>query len=141
MNKPLKFQYADPWLLLSILFACENGKSSLSDVICCGDFINHAIFSFEELQGGFSRLISSGYIFEENDQYYPTDKIAIPYSKFAKKVKSVYKRLDFIRLELKAPGWSEDYNPSKANMGCSYKGINQEILTKAYNVYIKKVKK
>ncbi len=134
------FKCADPWLLLSIIYANQQGNSSLLSIIGFGDAINHAIFSLEELQGGVGRLIKFGYIIKKRNKFVPTDKILISYKKSCNKRRHVFKELEFIRKELKAPAWSDEYHPSKANVGCSYKGITKEILEKAYNEYIQKVK-
>jgi hypothetical protein len=136
MNNKIKFEYADAWLLLSVIYAHQNGKPSLSKVIGYGDFINHAIFSVEELQGGFFRLIKTGYIIDEHGGYIPTEKIMVSYNGLVKGRKlRVEKELQFIREQLEAPEWSEKYNPAHANKGGSYKNINQKIVTTAYEQY------
>ncbi len=132
---------SDPWLLLAIVYAYHQKDSSLSNIIGNGDLINHAIFSLQELQGGISRLINSEYVFEKGGQFLPTDKILIPYKKLSGKRNQVSKELEFIRTELKAPKWSENYNPLKANRGGGYKRITKDILEKAYNDYLQRMKK
>ncbi len=137
MKKELEFECADSWLLLAIIYAYQRADSSLSNIIGYGDFINHAIFSLEEIQGGISRLIKSGYVVEKNKEFFPTDKILISYKKLPKK-NTVLKELEFIRTELKAPIWSENYNSSKANLTSSYNGVKKEDFEKAYKKYTQK---
>lgn len=135
----VEFKYADAWLLLSIIYASEKGDANLCKIISYGDFINHAIFAIEELEGGFFRLANSGYIIEDNECYRPTDKIIMPYIKFSSKNKSVSKQLAFIREQLNSPDWTEDYDPSKANEGINYRIINKKAFESAYSGYRKQI--
>ena len=138
MKRAIFFQYADAWLLLSIIYASKQKAASLAEIIACGDFANHTIFTWEELQGGIFRLINFGYVIEQGDKYKVSCNITNAYNKFAKKNKSVFKQLTFIRQELKSPEWSEAYNPSKANKGISYDKINKEVVKSAYGEYKRK---
>ena len=140
MKKDIEFEYADPWLLLSIIYAKIHGESTLANIIGYGDFINHAVFSLEELQGGLFRLIRSGYVIDNDKEFLPTDKISVPYEKFTKKKNPVNKELQFIRVELNAPEWSDSYDPVKANKSGSYSKINQESFESAYKEYAQKMK-
>lgn len=140
-KKELKFYYADPWLLLAIIYSQKNGVSDLSNIIGYGDFINHAIFSLEELQGGLYRLTTTDYVVKVNNKFLPTNKIMRSYKQFTKKRNPVDKELKFIRLELNAPEWSASYNPSKANKNGADKEITKEIFYKAYQEYINKLNK
>ena len=135
MKKKFSFGCTDPWLLLSIIYAQEHGNSKLSSIIGYGDFINHAIFSLEELQGGMYRLTKSGYVIKKSDEFLPTDKILIVYHKVIKQKSFVNKDLEFIRKQLNAPEWTSDYDPSKANESGSYIEINKEVVEKAYKEY------
>lgn len=38
--------------------------ASLRDIIAVGDYINHAIMTLQELQGGLARLVQVGYVRE-----------------------------------------------------------------------------
>ncbi|MFA5337352.1 MAG: hypothetical protein WC330_03365, partial [Candidatus Omnitrophota bacterium] len=118
MRKRNLFQFADAWLLLAIIYASQKTRiASLTEIIAYGDFINHAIFTWQELQGGLFRLIKSGYIIESENGYKVSSKIFDSYKKFAKKNGSIFKQLGFIQQELSSPEWSEDYNPLTANKG------------------------
>ncbi len=130
-----KFEYSDPWLLLSIIYAQQHGKGDLVSIIGYGDFINHAIFSLKEMQGGMYRLIQAGYVIEKEDGFLPADKIVIPYKKFRAKKHSVEEDLQFIRVKLSAPEWSSDYDLSLASQSERYKGISQESFERAYQKY------
>lgn len=138
MRKRNLFQFADAWLLLAIIYASQKTRiASLTEIIAYGDFINHAIFTWQELQGGLFRLIKSGYIIESENGYKVSSKIFDSYKKFAKKNGSIFKQLGFIQQELSSPEWSEDYNPLTANKGVTYKKINKEVVEDAYQSYRK----
>lgn len=136
-KKKIKFQCADPWLLLSIIYANGDSKSDLTTIIGYGDFINHAIFTLQEIQGGMYRLIHSGYVVKKKNLYLPSSRILDAYNKFAKKNKVVIKQLDFIRQELNAPEWSSKYDPTNANRDGICKEINKKTLDLAYSLYKK----
>ena len=54
----IPFRWSDAWLLLAVVWSTRGGQSSasLDEVIGAGDAIDHAIFNFEELDGGIARL-------------------------------------------------------------------------------------
>jgi hypothetical protein len=61
------FRRSDAWLLLSIIYA---GKPADTKVIReVGDFINHAIFTDDELEGGLARLEAAGHIVAQNGRF------------------------------------------------------------------------
>lgn len=74
-NAPLggfaPFDPSDAWLLQAVLYAggLMDG-AELRDVIGLGDGIRDALFTGEELRGGFARLISAGFVRAEGGRYY-----------------------------------------------------------------------
>jgi hypothetical protein len=62
MNAPPSkaFVWSDAWLLLSLIYA--RGLADRATISEYGDFINHAIFTRKELEGGLSRLVRSGLV-------------------------------------------------------------------------------
>jgi hypothetical protein len=56
------FGGADDWVLLSVVHAGRGGPADLRWIIACGDWINHAIFNYEEVRGGLSRLLRGGLV-------------------------------------------------------------------------------
>jgi hypothetical protein len=59
-----RFAGSDAWLLLALLYAGR--PASRETIRQVGDFINHAIFTDEELEGGLTRLKAAGYAAESN---------------------------------------------------------------------------
>jgi hypothetical protein len=65
-------QVSDIWLLLAVQYS--SGTGTKEKIVEAGDFINHAIFTDEEFNGGIKRLLETGYIKEGNDKYSVTSK-------------------------------------------------------------------
>ena len=65
------FDPSDAWLLQAVLYAggLFDG-AELSDVIGLGDGIRDALFSAEELRGGFARLVAAGFVRAEAGRYF-----------------------------------------------------------------------
>ena len=61
------FVWSDAWLLLSLIYSREPADRERLRSI--GDFINHAIFTDEELEGGLRRLQRAGHAVAEGDTY------------------------------------------------------------------------
>jgi len=72
------FAWSDAWLLLSLIYSGESAdRERLRSV---GDFINHAIFTDEELDGGVARLQRAGHVVAEGDRYSPSPAVLAWYS-------------------------------------------------------------
>jgi hypothetical protein len=58
MESPhIKYTWRDSWLLLAMYGGTLSNKTTkLKDIIALGDYINHAIFTTSELNGGLSHL-------------------------------------------------------------------------------------
>jgi hypothetical protein len=61
------FEWSDAWLLLSLIYSGESADRDRLRAI--GDFINHSIFTDEELDGGLTRLQEAGHAVADNDRY------------------------------------------------------------------------
>lgn len=67
-----KYEISDLWLLLSIGFS-KNG-STLSSIIRYSYYLNHAIFTLDELNYSMSKLIYNGYVKKINEYFIATKK-------------------------------------------------------------------
>lgn len=56
------FGWSDAWLFLAIGYANDKGESSLARVIGVADAIQHAVLTWEEVDGGLFRLGKAGYV-------------------------------------------------------------------------------
>lgn len=74
MKKKIAHNWSDAWLLLAIIYLGREG-GNLERIIAAGDGINHAIFNPDELESGFARLTSAGYIKEKKGIFSATHKV------------------------------------------------------------------
>ena len=74
MSGPLEISAFDPsdaWLLQAVLYAGGLTEGAeLADVIGLGDGIRDALFTGDELRGGFARLTAAGYVRSEDGRYF-----------------------------------------------------------------------
>ena len=89
---PTKLQSSDIWLLLSVCYV--TGKANKEKIIEAGDFINHAIFTDEEYEGGIKRLLETEYIMEGNNTYSVTNKFKGIWNNGISKKQRVHSQLD-----------------------------------------------
>lgn len=72
------FLGSDAWLLLSLIYAREPAdRERLRNI---GDYINHAIFTDEELEGGLARLLRSGHAVAEESRFAPSPQVLAWYT-------------------------------------------------------------
>lgn len=65
------FDPSDAWLLQSVLYAGGLTEGAeLRDIIGLGDGIRDALFTTEELRGGFARLKAAGFLRGEGGRYF-----------------------------------------------------------------------
>jgi hypothetical protein len=67
------FQWSDAWLLLSLIYAHEPADRDHLRMV--GDFINHAIFTDEELDGGLARLVEHGHAIACDGRFGPGPQV------------------------------------------------------------------
>jgi len=67
------YLWSDVWLLLAILMAPREGPADLRSILAAGDYLEHAIFRFEEMEGGLFRLTRGGYVEEVAGGFVPTE--------------------------------------------------------------------
>ncbi len=74
MSGPLQispFDPSDAWLLQAVLYAGGLTEGAeLADVIGLGDGIRDALFTGEELRGGFARLAAAGFVRAEGGRWF-----------------------------------------------------------------------
>jgi len=65
------FDSSDAWLLQAVLYAGGlTAGAELSDVIGLGDGIRDALFTAEQVRGGFARLAAAGFLRAEAGRYF-----------------------------------------------------------------------
>lgn len=76
------FEISDLWLLLSIGFSKKG--SDICYLIKYGDYLNHSVFSLDELNYGLSKLIFNGYVKKNKDKFITTNKAKSFYKSYKK---------------------------------------------------------
>ena len=88
------YESTDAWLLYAIALTSQNRAAELHEVISAGDFINHAIFTYEELRGGVRRLSSGGWIKGVNGRWRVTPKLRKVYTTLSRSVGKALTQLE-----------------------------------------------
>lgn len=107
-----QFLWSDAWLLTSIYGASLGGEPTLSRIIGTGDFINRAIFTHSELNGGMSRLQRGGLIEAEGDCYRLTDAGVRITEIDPKAKKGPFYHMETVRKRLEASDWGPRVDPN-----------------------------
>ena len=141
MRKTISYSRSDSWVLLSIIYNGAQNGAQLAEIIATGDFINHAILTFEELEGAFARLSKGKYIRKNGNFFFPSDKTMRFWSKHQKARSYVSKDWERINQFLHVKSGEKQVIPQKASDGFSYKGITREQYQQAIDLYLVKENK
>ena len=132
IKNKIKFNWSDAWLLLSVIYAGSEG-ADLERIISVGDGINHDIFSPDELESGFARLISGGHLKEKNGIFMATLRVRRAFAKMSPKRSYIHKDLERIETLIGAAR-SSDEQPNTNNL--KYPGFSEAAYTQAVNKYL-----
>src|SRR4051812_33500997 len=102
----IPYACSDPWLLLSILVAGAADGATLDGIISVGDAINHAVFTFHEIDGGLARLVAGGLVRIDGMRVFPTDEANRIYARVQRRQGSMLTQMDALRKKIGAPAWS-----------------------------------
>ena len=72
MSDHIPFAWTDAWLLHAILISVRDGEAPLDVVISAADGIQHAMLTFDEIDGGVARLSAAGLIEIRNKRFHLT---------------------------------------------------------------------
>jgi len=95
----MNWNWSDAWLLMSIISTDKKG-TDLRGIISTGDYINHSIFSLDELKTGLEKLVSIDYVKIERERFFTTTRFNREYEKL-KAPKSILKAVDQLHELLK----------------------------------------
>ena len=137
IEKKIKFNWSDAWLLLSVIYAGSEG-ADLERIIAVGDGINHAIFNPDELESGLARLTSSGHIKEKNGVFFATLKIRRAFAKVSPSRSAIHKDLERVETLIGAATPPAE-QPNTNNL--KYPGFSEAAYTEAVNKYIERFRK
>lgn len=91
------FVWSDAWLLLSLIYGSEPlDRERMRDI---GDFINHAIFTDDELEGGLQRLQARGLVRRTGKKFAASSVVMRWYSEVIKGKSRTYIFKDLERVE------------------------------------------
>lgn len=130
----IQYQWSDAWLLYSIALAGGGKPAELHDIFWVADWMNRAIFTEEQFEGGLSRLSKGGWLKEVNGKFAPTRKYRQIKSKIVgSSLASCDKLSRILRvkphdLEGVAPGHSK------------YPGFSAKVFREAYRRYRREFK-
>lgn len=100
------FTWSDAWLLLSLIYGKDSlDRQRIRDI---GDFINHAVFTDAELEGGLQRLQNGGQVRRVKQHFIASPAVMKWYAREikGKSRTSVHKDLERVErlLDLRPPG-------------------------------------
>ena len=72
------FLWSDAWLLLALIYSGESADRDRLRAI--GDFINHSIFTDDELGDGLDRLQRAGHVVADNNRWRASPAVFTWYS-------------------------------------------------------------
>ncbi len=130
----IEFLWSDAWLLQAIALAAEKAPASLRDVIATGDFINHAIFTYTELQTGLAKLLAAGYIEHEHDRFRLSPTFTEKYVRLSK-FRGIHRQYQAIEKYLQVTPCQPGCEPNKLEQNWLYQGVTHEDFDKAVQEY------
>jgi hypothetical protein len=88
------FEWSDAWVLLVVVVGGGQAGADLRGIIAAADYINHAIPTYAELDGGLMRLKSIGFVEEHGSTYRVSDDIWARYVVTTKPGRSIWQDFD-----------------------------------------------
>jgi hypothetical protein len=136
-----EYQRSDAWILLAIVYAGKDNAATLSGVIAAADYIQHAVVTFQELEGALARLTAGLYIIDRNGNYAPSEKTLSFYRSVTKPRRPVLNEEDDMQNFIGAPPWSPSCKPQDANRGVAYPALTSQLYETAVEEYLTRMKK
>lgn len=90
----------------SVAMVRSESGASLHRVVAAGDYINHALFTFDELDGGVQRLAAAGLLVVESKQLDLTPLGSAIYAKVAAQRRSVRNTMSALQQALAETSFS-----------------------------------
>ena len=141
-QEPLQFQASDAWLLLAIIYAAGDNVATLDEIVSAGDFINHDIFTHDEMESGSYRLTQGGYIEEVDGNFRPTALTLEKYEQISrKKRKSVLGQMELLAKSIGAKPWVFNASYPRPENRYKYPGLTKERMEEAVAKYLQRAEK
>lgn len=78
------------WVLLALVYGGGRERASIDSIISAGDYLNHAILSYEEINEGLAYLLRRGMIARVGKEYQLEGEIANRYDQLKSRRVSLY---------------------------------------------------
>jgi hypothetical protein len=130
------YQWSDAWILLATVYMGRKRPALLSDVIAVADYINHAIVTFEEMEGALARLTEGGFLVDRGGKLSPSRKTMAFYRSVTTPRRPVLKEKEDLQKLLGASDWNPSVLPKDANRGVSYPSLTRELFDQAVQEYL-----
>jgi len=134
MTSDSRFWWSDAWLLLAIGYSNDKGASSLAHVIGVADAIQHAVLTWEEVDGGLFRLGKAGYVTVRDEKVSLTQQGRAILGGLREN--TVLKRQDELSRAIGAPPWT-GHDPAGARDPDQPQIIAQQAYQAAVTQYTK----
>ena len=135
----IPYFWSDAWLLLSVILAGSSGGATLEDIVSVGDGINHAIFTFHEVDGGLSRLLAGGFVTLDGERVFPAAKAVDLYNRVRERDERALSQMRSIGKALGAPEWSPSHDPNRAAPAWSLSRFSADDFENACTRYTRQV--
>jgi hypothetical protein len=110
MVDTIPFASSDAWLLHAILIAAKSGEGALEDIVAAADMINHAMLTFDEIDGGLARLSRAGLVLCQGKKVRVAADASKIYAGVAKL--SIPKATETLRVRLGIPKGAAPFKPT-----------------------------
>jgi hypothetical protein len=140
-EEPLQYEASDAWLLQAIIYAAGDQEADLHSIVAAGDGINHAIFTYDEMESGLYRLSRGGYIEEVAGKFKPSKVTLEKYRVMCKKTRGILKERDLLSEFLDAKPWVFGVPFPRPENRYKYPGMTVERFDEAVDQYQREARK
>jgi hypothetical protein len=127
----IDYQWSDVWLLQSMIIGGGEKGATLYNIISTGDALNHAIFTNDELESGFSRLTAGALVIEKEKRFFPTKKAKAIYRAADEKGGSIYTVRERLGKRLNATPYDPNQKYPNPNNNLTYPGFSSKAAERA----------
>ncbi len=136
-----EYQWSDAWILLATVYSARGQPAVLPEVIAAADYIQHAIVTYEEMEGALARLTAGGLIVDISGKLAPSQETINFYNTLGTARRPVLEEERDIERFLNASSWNPSVKPNEANRGVSYPSLSQERYNEAVQEYLSRFPK
>jgi hypothetical protein len=134
-----QYLWSDVWILQAIIHAGIDQPAPLHSVIREADGLNHAMPTFQEIEGALARLTAGGLVVDSDGRFSPTAK-AVALYRSVSNPRSWYEQREGLEKVLDALPYDPSISPADANKGVSYPWLTIERLKKAEKEYFRSMR-